>query len=216
MSESFAAAPVRTADPCCFVIFGASGDLTHRLLIPALYNLAAGGLLPDAFSVIGVARKELSSDAFRDGLEKSLRTFATRRVDNAVGRRLLGCVSYLQGDGEDPATYEQLRQAIERVEAARGTRGNRLFYLATPPAAFAPITCRLGTSGLSRERDGAWRRVIIEKPFGTDLASARALNQQLLASLGEHQIYRIDHYLGKETVQNILVLRFANGLFEPI
>ena len=216
MSESFAAAPVRTADPCCFVIFGASGDLTHRLLIPALYNLAAGGLLPDAFSVIGVARKELSSDAFRDGLEKSLRTFATRRVDDAVGRRLLGCVSYLQGDGEDPATYEQLRQAIERVEAARGTRGNRLFYLATPPAAFAPITCRLGTSGLSRERDGAWRRVIIEKPFGTDLASARALNQQLLASLGEHQIYRIDHYLGKETVQNILVLRFANGLFEPI
>jgi glucose-6-phosphate 1-dehydrogenase len=216
MSASAVPASVRPADPCCFVIFGASGDLTHRLLIPALYNLGAGGLLPDAFSVIGVARKELSSDAFRAGLEKSLREFAKRRVDDTVARRLLACVTYLQGDAEDPATFERLRHTLQRIETARGTRGNRLFYLATPPAAFAPIACRLGAAGLSREENGAWRRVIIEKPFGTDLASARALNQKLLGVLGEHQIYRIDHYLGKETVQNILVLRFANGLFEPI
>jgi glucose-6-phosphate 1-dehydrogenase len=198
------------------VIFGASGDLTHRLLIPALYNLAAAGLLPDAFSVIGVGRQDLSSDVFRSGLEKGLREFATYRIDDAVLGRLLSCVTYLQGDVEEPATYERLRHALEHAEHARGTCGNRLFYMATPPAAFAPIGCRLGASGLSHEPNGAWRRVIVEKPFGTDLASARELNRKLLGALGEHQIYRIDHYLGKETVQNILVLRFANGLFEPI
>jgi glucose-6-phosphate 1-dehydrogenase len=216
MSQGPATDPPRPADPCCFVIFGASGDLTHRLLIPALYNLGACGLLPDAFSVIGVARKELSSDAFRRDLQKDLREFATRRVDDAVAERLLSCVTYLRGDIDDPHTYERLRHELERTEQVCGTRGNRLFYLATPPAAFAPIGCQLGVSGLAREQSGAWRRVIIEKPFGSDLSSARALNQQLLAVLQEHQIYRIDHYLGKETVQNILVLRFANGLFEPI
>jgi len=213
---SAAPASARPADPCCFVIFGASGDLTHRLLIPALCNLGAAGLLPDALAVIGIGRKELSSDAFRAGLAESLRQFAKRRIDDAVAGRLLACVTYLQGEVEDPATYERLRQAIERVEAAHGTRGNRLFYLATPPTVFAPIVCRLAAAGLSHEQNGAWRRVVIEKPFGTDLASARVLNQKLLGVLSEHQIYRIDHYLGKETVQNILVLRFANGLFEPI
>jgi glucose-6-phosphate 1-dehydrogenase len=198
------------------VIFGASGDLTRRLLVPALYNLAAGGLLPDAFSVIGIARTELSSDAFRNNLENGLREFATRQVDDAVAKKLLACVSYLRGEPEDPKTYESLRREVARIEAACKTQGNCLFYLATPPAAFAPIGCRLGQSGLAREENGAWRRIIIEKPFGTDLASARSLNRKLLEALNEHQIYRIDHYLGKETVQNILVLRFANGLFEPI
>jgi glucose-6-phosphate 1-dehydrogenase len=216
MSAEAASAVVRPADPCSFVIFGASGDLTRRLLIPALYNLAAGGLLPDAFCVIGVARKDFSNEAFRTRLEKGLREFATREVDARVAERLFACVTYLQGDFEDPKTYERLRHELERVEQARPTRGNRLFYIATPPAAFAPIGCQLGRTGLTREENGAWRRVIIEKPFGTDLASARALNQKLLGVLGEHQIYRIDHYLGKETVQNILVMRFANGLFEPI
>jgi glucose-6-phosphate 1-dehydrogenase len=209
-------ASVRPADPCCFVIFGAAGNLTHRLLIPALYNLGAGGLLPDAFAVIGVARKQLSSEAFRSDLEKSLREFATRSVDDQVAERLFSCVTYLQGDLEDPNTYDLLRQQLERIERARSTRGNRLFYLATPPVAFAPIGCRLGRSGLAREENGAWRRVVVEKPFGTDLVSAQALNQKLHQVLDEQQIYRIDHYLGKETVRNILVLRFANGLFEPI
>ncbi len=206
----------RTADPCSFVIFGASGDLTQRLLIPALYNLAADGLLPDAFCIIGVARTPRSHEGFRADLEKGLRAFAKRDIDDAVAAKLFACVCYFQGEAEDPKTYERLRQELERLEQARGTKGNRLFYLATPPVAFAPISIRLAQSGLARESNGAWRRIIIEKPFGTDLASARTLNHQLLEVLDEHQIYRIDHYLGKETVQNILVLRFANGLFEPI
>jgi glucose-6-phosphate 1-dehydrogenase len=204
------------ADPCCFVIFGASGDLAHRLLIPALYNLAVRGLLPEAFAIIGVARAEKSAEAFRTELEKGLSNFAIGTIDREVARRLFSCVDYVSGDAADAATYRKLDEALERVERARDTRGNRLFYLATPPSAFAPIGCRLGKTGLAREQNGAWRRIIIEKPFGIDLASAQALNRELLTVVDESQIYRIDHYLGKETVQNIIVLRFANGLFEPI
>jgi glucose-6-phosphate 1-dehydrogenase len=206
----------KPAGPCCFVIFGASGDLTHRLLVPALYNLAAGGLLPKAFAIIGVARGPLSNDTFRSELAQALRQFALRRVDDEVAGRLFSCASYVNGDADDPSTYDRLDSELARVERACNTQGNRLFYLATPPAAFAPIGHHLGRSRLACEDDGAWRRLIIEKPFGTDLASAQQLNRQLLGLLAEHQIYRIDHYLGKETVQNILVLRFANGLFEPI
>jgi glucose-6-phosphate 1-dehydrogenase len=204
------------ADPCSFVIFGVSGDLTHRLLMPALYNLAVEGLLPDTFSIIGVARGEKSDAAFRDDLIKGLRQFATGKIEKAVSDRLLDSVAYVSGDATDPATYRKLDQVLARIEQERDTRRNRLFYLATPPAAFAPIGRRLGQTGLAREQNGAWRRLIVEKPFGTDLASAQALNRELLEVLAEHQIYRIDHYLGKETVQNIMVLRFANGLFEPI
>jgi glucose-6-phosphate 1-dehydrogenase len=204
------------ADPCCLVIFGALGDLAHRLLVPALYNLAAGGLLPEAFSIIGVARSEMSDEAFRTDMAKGLRRFAAGKIEDDVADRLLDCVSYVNGDADDSATYQKLDRVLARVEQARDTHRNRLFYLATPPAAFAPIGRHLGQSGLAREENGAWRRLIIEKPFGTDLASAQALNRELLGLLEEHQIYRIDHYLGKETVQNILVLRFANGLFEPI
>jgi glucose-6-phosphate 1-dehydrogenase len=207
---------VRPADACSFVIFGASGDLTRRLLIPALYNLAAGGLLPQAFCIIGIGRTQLTTDAFRNHLHKSLRELAKREVDDALAEKLLACVTYLEGDAEDAQTYERLQRELTRLEGESATQGNRLFYLATPPTQFAPIGCRLGESGLARENNGAWRRVIVEKPFGTDLNSARNLNRQLLEVLDEHQIYRIDHYLGKETVQNILVLRFANGLFEPI
>jgi glucose-6-phosphate 1-dehydrogenase len=216
MNARQSAGTAAPADPCCFVIFGASGDLTHRLLLPALYNLAAGDLLPEAFSIVGVARVESSNATFRDDLAKGLCRFATSKVDNDVADRLLNCVSYVQGDVDDSATYQKLAQVLGRIEPARGTRGNRLFYLATPPAAFAPIGRHLGRSDLAREEKGAWRRIIIEKPFGTDLVSAQKLNRELLELLKEHQIYRIDHYLGKETVQNILVLRFANGLFEPI
>src|SRR5467141_4726326 len=203
-------------DPCSFVIFGVSGDLTHRLVIPSLYNLAATDLLPDRFCVVGIARKGMSNDALRDSLMKGLHQFATRPVDDAIAKRLLECVTCVEADPKDPASFDQLRERLERLEANRSTGGNRLFYLATPPDAFAPISRELGRTGLLREESGAWRRLVIEKPFGTDLASAKVLNGELLKIVDEHQIYRIDHYLGKETVQNILVLRFANGMFEPI
>ena len=222
MTPKTGATTARPADPCCLVIFGASGDLTHRLLVPALYNLAAAGLLPDAFGLIGVARSPSSSETFREDLAKSLPQFAGRPIDQKVLRRVLGCVAYVQGDPDEASTYTKIGQELARIERERSTRGNRLFYLATPPAGFAPIGRHLGQSGLARENgpdssgNGPWRRVIIEKPFGTDLASAHALNQKLLGILNEYQIFRIDHYLGKETVQNIMVLRFANGLFEPI
>ena len=216
MTGKTAATSARQADPCSFVIFGASGDLTHRLLVPALYNLAASGLLPEAFAVIGVARSPSTSETFRNDLAKSLPKFATRDIDERVVKKLLSCIAYVEGEPDDEATYKKIGAELSRVERERATKGNRLFYLATPPAAFMPIGCRLGQSGLAREENGAWRRVVIEKPFGTDLASARRLNDGLLRVLKEDQIYRIDHYLGKETVQNIMVLRFANGLFEPI
>ena len=215
MTSKTGATRGRAADPCCLIIFGASGDLTHRLLVPALYNLAAARLLPEAFALIGVARSPSSSEAFRADLAKSLPQFANRSIDQNVLNQVLGCVGYVQGDPDDESTYANIDRELTRVERERATQGNRLFYLATPPAGFAPIGRHLGQSGLARE-NGAWRRVIIEKPFGTDLASAHALNQKLLSVLKEHQIFRIDHYLGKETVQNIMVLRFANGLFEPI
>jgi len=203
-------------DPCSFVIFGVTGDLAHRLVIPALYNLAATGLLPDKFCVVGITRKGMPNDELRDGLMKGLRQFATRPVDDAIATRLLECVTCIAADPREPASFDKMRQQIERLEANRSTGGNRLFYLATPPDAFAPISRELGRTGLLREENGAWRRLVIEKPFGTDLASAKVLNGELLQIVDEHQIYRIDHYLGKETVQNILVLRFANGMFEPI
>src|ERR1700692_4178171 len=203
-------------DPSSFVIFGATGDLAHRLVIPALYNLAATDLLPDRICVVGVTRKDMSNDDLRKSLMQGLREFATRPVDDAIAERLLECVTSIAADPKDPASFDRMRERLERLEANRSTGGNRLFYLATPPDAFAPISRELGRTGLLREENGAWRRLVIEKPFGTDLASARALNAELLKIVDEHQIYRIDHYLGKETVQNILVLRFANGMFEPI
>jgi glucose-6-phosphate 1-dehydrogenase len=207
----------RKPDPCSFVIFGVTGDLTHRLVIPSLYNLAATDLLPDKFCVVGVARKGMSNDGLHDSLMKGLRQFATRPVDDAVAKRLLECVTSIEADPKDPASFDRLRERLERLEANRETGGSRLFYLATPPDAFAPISSELGRTGLLREEEnGPWRRLVIEKPFGTDIASAKALNAELLKIVDEHQIYRIDHYLGKETVQNILVLRFANGMFEPI
>jgi glucose-6-phosphate 1-dehydrogenase len=203
-------------DPCSFVIFGVTGDLTHRLVIPALYNLAATGLLPDDFCIVGVTRKKMNDQELRESLMEGLRKFATREVDDKVARHVLGCLTSIAADPSDPASFDRMREELETLEQKRKTAGNRLFYLATPPAAFAPIARQLGRTGLLREDNGYWRRLVIEKPFGTDLASARALNKELLKVADEHQIYRIDHYLGKETVQNILVLRFANGMFEPI
>ena len=202
-------------DPCSFIIFGVTGDLAHRLVIPALYNLAAADLLPEKFCVVGIARQGMTSDELRDSLIKGLHQYATRTVDDAIAMRLLDCVTCIEADPKDPASFDAMSKQLDQLEAARKTGGNRLFYLATPPSAFLPISRELGRTGMLAE-NGAWRRLVVEKPFGTDLASAMALNSELLKLVEEQQIYRIDHYLGKETVQNILVLRFANGMFEPI
>jgi glucose-6-phosphate 1-dehydrogenase len=206
----------RPAGPCALVIFGAAGDLTKRLLVPALYNLRRANLLPDAFAVIGVARSDKDDETFRRDLCSSLREFGNGEVVDADWKWLAERISYLQGEFDDPAAYKQLSQHLTRTDKARHTGGNYLFYLATPPQVFATIVQHLGGGGLVREQEGHWRRVIIEKPFGTDLPSAQELNHKILSVLSEGQIYRIDHYLGKETVQNIMVFRFANGIFEPL
>ncbi|MBV9558877.1 MAG: glucose-6-phosphate dehydrogenase [Bradyrhizobium sp.] len=207
----------RKPDSCCFVLFGVTGDLTHRLVMPSLYNLAAANLLPERFCVVGVVRRGMSNETLRESLMEGVRKFATRAVDDAIANRLLECVTAIEADASEPGSFDRMKERLEKLEAARDTGGNRLFYLATPPNAFAPIARQLGRVGLvHQDENGPWRKLIVEKPFGTDLASAKALNDELLSILNEHQIYRIDHYLGKETVQNILVLRFANGMFEPI
>jgi glucose-6-phosphate 1-dehydrogenase len=202
-------------DPCSFVIFGVTGDLAHRLVVPALYNLAVNDLLPDNFCVVGIARKAMSNDDLRDSLMTGLRQFATQKVDDKIADHLFQCVTCIEADPSDPASFDKMSKQLDELEESRKTGGNRLFYLATPPNAFQPISKELGRAGMLKE-NGAWRRLVVEKPFGTDLASAKELNDALLQLVDEHQIYRIDHYLGKETVQNILVLRFANGMFEPI
>ncbi len=202
-------------DPCSFVIFGVTGDLAHRLVVPALYNLAANDLLPENFCIVGIARKGMSGDELTDSLMNGLRQFATQKVDDGIAKRLLSCVTCIEADPKAPASFDAMRDQLDKLEAERKTGGNRLFYLATPPNAFLPISKELGRTGMLTE-NGSWRRLVVEKPFGTDLASAKALNDELLKLVDEQQIYRIDHYLGKETVQNILVLRFANGMFEPI
>jgi glucose-6-phosphate 1-dehydrogenase len=210
------AAPGRPGDPCILAIFGAAGDLTRRKLIPALYNLKRGGLLNDHFAVVGLARKDLDTDRFRDQMMKDLKEFAPQPLDTATCDDVVRRIHYLQGTFDDPESYRALQEMTNRVGDEQGTGGNLLHYLATPPEAFAPIVNRLGEHGLVKENDESWRRVIIEKPFGTDLGSSRALNRDIRKVLEEQQIYRIDHYLGKETVQNILIFRFANGIFEPI
>ena len=203
--------------PCCvLVIFGAAGDLTRRLLMPALYNLRRAGLLPANFAVVGIARASKDNDAYRKEFVHSLNQFGDQDFAREDVRWLSDRMFYLQGDFDDPSTYVRLAPLLAQIDRTQQTDGNYLFYLATPPQAFATIPRRLGDVGLLQEQDGRWRRVIIEKPFGTDLPSAQELNRSLLAVLSESQIYRIDHYLGKETVQNIMVLRFANGMFEPL
>jgi glucose-6-phosphate 1-dehydrogenase len=206
----------RAADPCTFVIFGAAGDLTKRLLLPALYNLCAGGLLPEDFAVVGVARGETTDDEFRRQMADALRQFATGGVDAHTLDDLIGRCHYVAGNFDDPATYNRLKVRLRELGSGSGSRDNCLFYLATPPNLFGPVACHLGDAGLADAPAGSWRRLIVEKPFGLDLASAAALNKELLRCFPENQIFRIDHYLGKETVQNIMVLRFANGMFEPI
>jgi glucose-6-phosphate 1-dehydrogenase len=203
----------RPGDPCILVIFGASGDLTKRLLFPALGNLRRAGLLPAEFTVIGISRRELDDEAFRRDL--GLRTTSDDAASSDVNW-LAERVYHLRGEFHDPATYTNLAKLLSHTEKSHHTEGNCLFYLATPAQLFGTVVQRLGAAGLVREEEGHWRRVIIEKPFGADLPSAQALDRDILAVLAESQVYRIDHYLGKETVQNILVFRFANGIFEPL
>ena len=209
------AATLRPGDPCAFVVFGAMGDLTKRKLLPSLYNLRANGQLPADFAFVGVARRALDDAGFREHATAAVREFATRPVDDALWAEFARRIHYVKGDFEEPGTCEALSTALAHAARDHGTSGNALFYLATPPEEFRTIVRGLGAVGLTRE-DAGWRRVVIEKPFGRDLDSARKLNVQMHSVFEESQIFRIDHYLGKETVQNVMVLRFANGMFEPI
>jgi glucose-6-phosphate 1-dehydrogenase len=212
----------KTSEACAVVIFGASGDLTRRKLMPALYNLAVGRLLPGGFAVVGVARREKTDEAFRAEMREAVASFSRRKpVDASLWADFERGLSYVRGSASERATFESLRAQLERIDAERGTRGNRLFYLAVPPAEFGPIVEGLRELHLvappgGEETGGPWTRVVFEKPFGHDLASARALNDEVAAAFDESQVFRIDHYLGKETVQNLLVFRFANSLFEPV
>jgi len=205
-----------SAPPCVIVIFGAGGDLTKRKLIPSLYNLSAGGLLPQRFGLLAVDRLDMTSEAFRERMSEEIGKHVGGGFAQDVWDALVQRIYYMQGDFKDAASYERLRDTLADVDREVDTPGNYLFYLATPPSFFGEITLQLGTAGLAAETAPQWRRVIIEKPFGHDLDSAKALNRALHETLAEDQIYRIDHYLGKETVQNILVFRFANGIIEPI
>jgi glucose-6-phosphate 1-dehydrogenase len=211
-----------TGEACAVVIFGASGDLTRRKLMPALYNLAWGRALPAGVAVVGVARSEKTDESFRAEIHEAVARFSRRKpIEEALWADFERGMTYVRGASNDPATYEALRGHLARVDAERQTRGNRLFYLAVPPSEFAPIVNGLRAAHLvnplARDREAhAWTRVVFEKPFGHDLASARALNEAIGSAFDESQVFRIDHYLGKETVQNLLVLRFANLLFEPV
>ncbi len=211
-----------TSDACAVVIFGASGDLTRRKLVPALYNLAWGRSLPGGFAIVGVARREKTDESFRAELKEAVAQFSRRKpIDATLWSDFERGISYVRGAADDPNTYATLRASLERTDGERGTQGNRLFYLAVPPAEFGHIVEGLRASKLIAppghdDGGGAWTRVIFEKPFGHDLASARALNDAVASAFHESQVFRIDHYLGKETVQNLLVFRFANSLFEPV
>jgi glucose-6-phosphate 1-dehydrogenase len=202
--------------PCAIVIFGATGDLTHRKLIPALYNLSADGELPPAVTVVGFARRPKTDDEFRNELGESTKQFSRQEVRDDIWKTFAQSVFYHRSEFEDEAGYKSLAKQLDQIDQERGTRGNRLFYLAAGPEQFETILKNLKAAGLNKAKEGSWARVIIEKPFGRDLASAQELNRVVFNSFSEDQTYRIDHFLGKETAQNILVLRFANAIFEPI
>jgi glucose-6-phosphate 1-dehydrogenase len=204
------------SDPCVMVIFGASGDLTKRKLIPALYNLVKDHLLSREFALVGFARAGLSHEQFRQKCAEEVKQYATGQVDPDIWHWFMRRLYYVSGDVSDTARFQVLKDLLIDIDNEHGTRGNYLYYLATAPTLFSTCIHQLGDIGLTAEEDGRWRRVIVEKPFGRDFESARALNADLQRVLTEPQIYRIDHYLGKETVQNILAFRFSNGIFEPI
>ena len=211
------------APPCAMVIFGAAGDLTKRLVVPALYNLVHAKRLPEGFRVVGVDLAAKTVEEWCKGLSDTMQEFVgtdgefqVDRLDQVSWRWLAERMSYLQGDLNDPGTYERIGKHLDRLDKTTGTAGNHLFYLAVADRFFGVAVAGLAAANLVTEKDGQWRRVVIEKPFGHDVSSAKALNAEILNALHESQIYRIDHFLGKETVQNIMALRFANGLFEPV
>jgi glucose-6-phosphate 1-dehydrogenase len=208
------AAPEATA-PCALVIFGATGDLTKRKLVPALYALAHDGLLPTGFAMMGTGRTRLSDAEFRESMREAVARFARIRLDAKLWDRFADALHYTPME-EAEGGLGPLKQRLEAIDRGHGTAGNRIFYFAIPPSGVARLAAQLGAEGLSREQGDEFRRVIVEKPFGRNLATARELNAALHNAFEEPQIYRIDHYLGKETTQNLMVFRFANGIFEPI
>ena len=205
----------RQADPCTMIIFGATGDLTKRKLFPALYNLAKLKFLPDNFAIVGVGRQEMTSEEFRSKIKGDLYEFVGKDIDKDLLKWFDERTHYTGGDFAQKKTFSQLKKLLKDLDKEFDIPENYFFYLATPPSLFAPVTQQVSDIDLSDEKDG-WRRFIYEKPFGHDLESAKSLNTELLKIIKEPQIYRIDHYLGKETVQNILVFRFGNSIFEPI
>lgn len=204
------------APPAVIVIFGATGDLTSRKLIPALFNLASQGLLSSEFAMVGIGRTEMDSEAYRLSLSQEIKSYVGEALDQGLWEANIGKAYYMPGSVRDEECYQRLKQFLHEVDKEQGTPGNYLFYLATPPSLFSVIASELRKAGLAEENGDQWRRIIVEKPFGRDLESARELNNTLHQSFDEHQIYRIDHYLGKETVQNIMAYRFGNGTVEPI
>ncbi|MGA3169525.1 MAG: glucose-6-phosphate dehydrogenase [Chthoniobacteraceae bacterium] len=202
--------------PCTVVIFGATGDLTHRKLIPALYNLAADGDLPSSLTVVGFARREKTDEQFRSELEEATKKFSRQSVQDELWKSFAGRVFYHRSEFGDPEGYKTLAKRLEEIDAQYGTRGNRLFYLSVAPSEFEGILEHLKEFGLNKSPSGGWSRVIVEKPFGYDLETARELNTVVNNTFAESDTFRIDHFLGKETAQNIMVLRFANGIFEPL
>ncbi len=205
----------RRAPECTIVIFGANGDLTKRKLMPALYRLAYDRTLSPGFAVVGISRTQLSDDQFREKMLEAVKEFSEdTKVDEGVWNAFAAGLFYVSGDISDPGLYSRLRDRLAEVEQARHTGGNVLFYLSIQPSQYAPTALGIGAAGMGK--GNGWRRLIVEKPFGHDLASARELSDRLHEVFNESDVYRIDHYLGKETVQNILAFRFGNGIFEPL
>jgi glucose-6-phosphate 1-dehydrogenase len=206
----------RIAGPCGLVIFGVTGDLARKKLLPAVYDLTNRGLLPPGFALTGFARRDWETQDFAEVVHDAVKEHARTPFREATWRQMAEGIRFVQGEFDDDAAFDRLSKTVHELDVERGTGGNHAFYLSVPPGAF-PLVCRqLARSGLSHPQDGSWRRVVIEKPFGHDLRSAQELDEVVSEVFAPDDVFRIDHYLGKETVQNLLVLRFANQLFEPI
>ncbi|WP_082057010.1 glucose-6-phosphate dehydrogenase [Psychromicrobium lacuslunae] len=206
----------RVAGPSSLVIFGVTGDLSRKKLMPAVYDLANRGLLPPSFALVGFARRQWEDEDFAAEVKESVQAHARTPFDEAVWNQLMDGIRFVQGEFDDDDAFNRLKETLEELDADRGTRGNHAFYLSIPPKAFDLVCRQLSKHGLAQSTPGHWRRVVIEKPFGHDLESARALNDVVESVFPPDSVFRIDHYLGKETVQNLLALRFANQLFEPL